>query len=104
MAHTIKALLSHFDAAFRKQEWNVEHEPAPINGAKDSALAKKLLALYSYERLIQLIDAFFASSDPFIVNSGYTFGVFYSSIGKLIAAKPGRKADRLQGLRDFING
>lgn len=81
MAHSIKALLSHFDAAFKRKFG----ERAPIIGGKDSALAKRLLAIYSLDRLKELVDQFFASVDPFIQQSGYSFGAFHSQIGKLIA-------------------
>lgn len=100
MATTIKALLSHYDAAFTRKFGSA----APIIGAKDAALAKRLLARYTLEQLEGWVDRFFEIDDAFIRQSGYTFGVFSSCIGKLITAKPNRRNDNLQGLRDFIDG
>lgn len=98
MAHQIKALLSHYDAAFQQKFG----EPAPINGSKDSAIAKRLLAKYPFDRLCRLIDEFFASGDEWIEQCGYTFGAFSVCIGKLITARP--KRDKWSGLKDFVNG
>ena len=81
MAHQIKALLSHYDAAFEKR-FGVRY---PGFTAKDAALAKQLLALYTLEQLTAWIDAFFALEDEWIARSGYTFGVFKSQLGKVIA-------------------
>lgn len=83
MAHQIKALLTHYDDAFQRKFG----EKAPIIGAKDAALAKKLLGRYTLEQLTRWIDVFFALPDPFIEQSGYTFGVFHSQVGKVIAAQ-----------------
>lgn len=80
MAHAIKALLSYYDAAFHAKFG----QAAPIVGAKDAALAKRLLARYPDAALRGWIDRFFASTDPFIQQSGYTFGVFSSCLGKVI--------------------
>lgn len=82
MAHTIKALLSAYDSAYRRK-FGV---PAPIVGAKDAALAKRLLARYSSDQLAGWVERFFELPDPFIMQSGYTFGVFASCLGKVIAA------------------
>ena len=81
MAHAIQALLSHYDAAYRR----AFGEPAPIAGAKDAALAKRLLSRYEAEKLYRWIDLFFQMPDPWIQQSGYSFGVFSSQIGKVIA-------------------
>lgn len=83
MAHTIKALLSHYDAAFTKK-FGVRY---PISPAKDAALAKQLLALYTLEQLTAWVDDFFALEDEWIQQSGYSFGVFRSQLGKVIARK-----------------
>ena len=84
MAHAIKALLTHYDAAYT-QKFGVRY---PLNPGKDAALAKQLLALYSLEQLTGWIDAFLASDDDFIQQSGYTFGVFRACLSKIITQRP----------------
>jgi hypothetical protein len=93
MAHAIKALLSHYDAAFAKK-FGVKY---PISASKDAALAKQLLALYTLDQLTAWVDDFFALEDEWIEKSGYSFGVFRSQLGKVIAVEktPSRALDRL---------
>jgi hypothetical protein len=83
LAHSIKALLSHYDAAFT-QKFGARY---PISPKKDCALAKQLLALYTFEQLAGWVDDFFALEDEWIEQSGYSFGVFRSQLGKVIASK-----------------
>lgn len=54
------------------------------NFGKDGKLIKALLKIYSYEELSVLAAKFFDSEDEFIQRSGYTIGVFYSQISKLV--------------------
>lgn len=56
-----------------------------INGPKDGATIKRLLTVYEADYLLTLLDAFFASKDPFIRRAGHSIGVFASQINKLIA-------------------
>ena len=88
MPHTIKALLTRYDEGYQRK-FGVR---APIVPGKDAAKAKHLLALYSFENLYEWLgDPFFESRDPFIRQSGYTFGVFASCLGKVIAmSKPAK--------------
>lgn len=98
--HPIKDLLSYFDQAFRLRFG----QPCDIVGGRDSKLAKDLLERYPIEDLRRWIDAFFATFDQFIRNSTYSFPVFKSCVGKLIAAEtPGptlkpKTVRTLQGL------
>lgn len=91
MAHAIKALLIHYDAAFQRKHG----APYPISRAKDTALAKQLLTLYTLEQLCGWADRFFTMADPFIEKSGYSFGTFRGCLGKVIAAER-RVAPRMQ--------
>lgn len=50
---------------------------------KDNTLIKDLLKIIPLEELMILIDKFFNSNDKFILDSGYTIGVFKSQINKL---------------------
>lgn len=81
--HPIRDLLTYFDQAYRARFG----KPYRVLSGKDSKLAKDLLAVYAMEDLRRWIDAFFASFDRFIRDSTYSFGVFASSVGKLIAAE-----------------
>lgn len=78
--HVIKHLLTRFDEEFTKRFG----ERAPIQGAKDAATMKRLLATRDAQRIEELIVAFFRLDDEFVSKSGYTVGVFASQIGKLI--------------------
>lgn len=77
-----KALLSEFDRL------HVERvgKPAHITGAKDAALVAKICTRYGEDETRRLMRAFFDSPDPFIRDGGYTVGVFWSQVGKLLAA------------------
>ena len=61
------------------------HKPV-ISGGKDGALIKKLVSQYGIDKVLDLLDQFFASNDTFIQQSGYSIGAFYGQVNKLIAA------------------
>lgn len=96
----IQELISEYDRAFEDKFG----QPAPVVRGKDHKLAKQLLERYELDNLRVWVWRFFKVDDAFIKQSGYTFGVFSSCIGKVITATPNRRNDSLQGLRDFIDG
>lgn len=57
---------------------------------KDGALIKRLLGTYSLEELQKLKDLFFNSTDEFIVKAGYSVGIFFSQINKIVSGQSGR--------------
>lgn len=60
-----------------------------ISGGKDAAIMKKIITSYGTPKTKELLDRFFESKDEFVINSGYTIGVFATQINKLITqAKP----------------
>jgi len=63
---------------------NTFSEKYLVIGGKDGNIVKKLLANYSYEKLIELAEKFFDSDDEFIIKAGYTIGVFSSQINRLL--------------------
>jgi hypothetical protein len=65
-----------------------------INWAKDSKLIKTLLNSRTQEEIKTLIDKFFASEDKFIKESGYSIGVFYSQINKMLTSGNSAKSER----------
>lgn len=85
---TPKDLLTAYDTAYQAHHG----VNAPIVGSKDGPLAKRLLILYSPEDLTRWLVTFFVMRDPFIQQSGHTFGVFSACIGKVIAATPKTQA------------
>jgi hypothetical protein len=81
-----KALLTEFDRLHR------EHigQPAVISGAKDAALVARLWRSHGDATVRALMADFFASTDPWIREHGYTVGMLVSQAAKLLArrAKP----------------
>jgi hypothetical protein len=76
-----KSVLLHYDDAFKRHH---DGWAAPINWPKDMKLAKQLRERYTPEQLTALVDHFFVIEDAFIKQSGYTFGVFFACIGKIV--------------------
>ena len=65
-----------------------------IDGGKDGNLVKNLLGNCSLEELLDLLDKFFDSNDPYVINSGYTLGVFKTQINKLKTVGVERNKDQ----------
>lgn len=59
-------------------------EPPDVSWPRDMKIATGLLALYPFAKLAEWLRAFFASTDDFIRNSGYTFPQFKFNLSKLI--------------------
>jgi len=101
----IKQVLDYYHDMFVAQFG----ERPVINGRKDGAIVKSLLQTRDLDQLLGLLDAFFASPDPWIKQSGYTLGVFKSQINKLLTQAKGgsgggRDSPAGDGLDDiFIN-
>ena len=92
MKATPKDVLTAFDVAYQGRF----HERAPLSPSKDAKLAKGLLTRYSQEQLTRWMATFFRMRDPFIQQSGYTFGVFVACLGKVIVASQGQGPKRPQ--------
>ena len=56
-----------------------------IEGGKDGAIVKRLVADYGEAKVLIFLRQFFTSEDPWIKGSGYTLGAFKASVNKLIA-------------------
>lgn len=78
--HPVRNLLTFYDQQYQHHIG----DKAPINGAKDAAIFKKLMDTYSEDALRTYIADFFDCPDPFIRQSGYTVGVFKACLGKVI--------------------
>jgi hypothetical protein len=84
------------DEYFKLFQAKFNGEKPVINGAKDMTLLKKLLGAHSKERLSQLLIDFFASEDPWIIDSGYTLGVFYVKLNKLLVARVNMEREQVE--------
>lgn len=73
-----------------------------INGGKDGQVAKKLTTKYGLDEVLNLLDQFFDSEDPFIQQSGYTMGAFYSQVNKLLTAGAVRPTKRKMALGEDL--
>lgn len=77
----VKKFIDHYHDKFLDRF----NEKPMIDGGKDGKIIKTLLGTYDLEILKEFLDRFFDSTDPFILQGGYTIGVFKSQINKLIA-------------------
>jgi len=81
----VHRFLRHYRAVFRT---HTRHgEPPVINWGKDGKLVKGLLKLYSYERLVDLLEQFFTSPDKWVKSSDYSLSVFRASIRRLLVSE-----------------
>lgn len=76
---------------------------AVIRRGKDARLVADLVASHGAEMVRELIGAFFATSDPWILARGFTVGVFISQAGKLLAARV-RAGEAWEAECDRIHG
>lgn len=102
--HPIKALLTEHQRLFESVYGS---KPARYT-AKDAKHAKDLLAAHGEDKCKSLMEAFFASRDPFIAGSGHALGVLANGTvqNKLIAEMSGRKTmnDGRDWAREFVRG
>jgi uncharacterized protein YdaU (DUF1376 family) len=100
--HPIRDLLGFHETTFVAR-YGVK--PAPYTG-KDAKHAADLLKAHGDIRARRLVEAFFASSDPFVAKSGHGMGMLMAVQNKIIAEMSGTtpKGDGLDGLREFARG
>lgn len=95
----VKLFIDHafttFQDAFR--------EKLHIDGAKDGAIVKKLLRTYELEKLKSLWDVFLKSDDPFILQAGYSIGIFKVKINKLLVANKKQVSKYSAGMVNWLN-
>ena len=65
-----------------KEKFN---NPLLIDGGKDGDIIKKLLGTFSLEKLKELWLKFLNSDDDFVLNVGYSIGIFKTQINKLVS-------------------
>lgn len=85
--HPVKEFLALHEAQFVALSGD---KPAKYGG-REAKIAKGAIDQYGLEKAKSLLIAFFASRDPFIVNSGYGLNVFAGQINKLLAERGPRR-------------
>ena len=81
----VRRFLHNYIETFRQH--TASGDPPPLAWGKDGRLVKDLLGLYTYDRLAELLEQFFASDDKWIRELGYSLGAFRAAIGKLLISE-----------------
>jgi phage replication O-like protein O len=76
----IKEFFSFFCDSFNRKFG----EKYTVNGGKEGQLIKRMLKVQSLDTLKLCAKGLFESNDPYIQKAGYTIGILYSQINKLI--------------------
>ena len=82
----VRRVFEHHQRAFAAK---VGAPPAYQHG-KDAGIVARLLRKRGEADVLGLVDELFLTNDPFIAQSGYTFGVLESCLNKLIASRQKR--------------
>jgi hypothetical protein len=89
--------------------WSTEYQertcaPYHLNGGKEGALVKRMLATYGYDRLEAMARAFLRSEDQFIIKAGRTIGVLSSQANRLAADSASRPEPTIIPSEEFLRG
>lgn len=95
-----KMLLTYFDSLHRA----VVGYPAVIRPGKDAKLVAGLWGSHGEQLVRDLMADFFKSKDPFILQNGYSVGVFISQAAKLLARRARRSLESWIDECDRIHG
>ena len=79
----IRLFIDYFYNKFKEKTSEKYH----VDGGKDGKIVKNLLGTYNIEKLKAFCDYYFNSRDKFILDAGYSIGVFKSVIAKIISQK-----------------
>jgi hypothetical protein len=77
-------LMGEFTTAWAKKHGGRKY---PVAGAKEMSILKRLLKSTSFEDLVGFLPGYFASKDPFVVNNGFTIGIFASQVPRLVSSR-----------------
>lgn len=111
-----KTMLIKFDQLHKEKL----HSPAHMSPGKDARLLSDLYRRHG-ESVYELMQMFFETDSEFVRSAGYTVGVFYSQVGKLLTLKaerdgqlpervseqrgrPSVTEQNLRGLREDLRG
>ena len=70
-------------------------EPPVIDWGKDGKLVNHLLRVYSYDRLLRLLEQFLSSDDEWLRKQGYSLYAFKALIGRLLISE-GKRQEKLR--------
>lgn len=87
-----RQLLTLFDELHQRRF----ETPAEINGAKDGAILASLCRKRGLEETERLIRAFFDMRDTWVLQRGFSVGIFKTQISKLLAARPAAEPQRAE--------
>lgn len=90
----IKIFIDYFYKKYLEETESKYH----VEGGKDGETVKRLLGTFTIDELKDLCDKFFDSTNKFILEAGYTIGVFASQVNKL---KPQQTKISTQGVRNL---
>ena len=82
LASDVRRLLLAYRELFAPH--SARGEPPPISWGRDGRLVKGLLAQYGYERLLELLEGFFASGDAWVRKRGYALSCFPTLLPTLL--------------------
>jgi hypothetical protein len=77
-----RRFLRQYQNLFRGR--TVSGEAPPIVWGRDMKIARDLLKMYSFERLLTLLNLYFSSSDAWFEKCGYSLTCFKNAIPKLL--------------------
>jgi hypothetical protein len=70
--------------------WEVKYQTKPdIEWAKDTALANGLADTHGLNEVLDGVDTYLSSADPYIVSAMHPFGLFVKHAGRHIATAKG---------------
>jgi hypothetical protein len=69
-------------------------EIAIITTGKDHKLIKTILTTYGIEKTLQLLDAYFETADNFVIERGYSLGLFKANLNGLLVKHREQQAER----------
>ena len=73
-----------------------------IDWGKDGELVKQLLRLYSYQRLVTLLEGFFKQGGEWERRQGYSLNAFKASIGRLLISEAAAESKLQAALRNPV--
>jgi hypothetical protein len=103
--HYVRELLTAYENAFRGR-----YQRKPMITSRDAKTAKEVLNSFDTDNAkalpeaIELVNAYLASNDPFVLQVGHDFSTLPSQANRLITAGVNRKAPSRNNLSEKFHG